>query len=84
MLYDYIAERDGAVRALGYISRIEARCRGLADFPQQGVQRNEIRPGLRVLGFERRAAIAFRVADEDVTVLRVLYGGRELSAAFAP
>lgn len=28
------------------------------------------------MGFERRATIAFVVDEADVTVLRVLYGGR--------
>jgi plasmid stabilization system protein ParE len=29
-LYDYIAARDGAERAIGYIDRIEERCRSLS------------------------------------------------------
>lgn len=40
-------------------------------------------PGLRVLGFERRAVIAVRVAETAVTILRILFGGRDLDAAFA-
>jgi toxin ParE1/3/4 len=61
-LYDYISIRDGAERAIGYIGRIEDCCRSLASFPERGVRREDLRPGLRVLGFERRAVIAFRIA----------------------
>jgi toxin ParE1/3/4 len=53
-LYDYIAMRDGVDRAMGYIDRIEKCCRSLTSFPERGVSRADLRPGLRVLGFERR------------------------------
>ena len=35
-LYEYIADEAGAGVALGYIERIEARCRHLEAFPEQG------------------------------------------------
>jgi toxin ParE1/3/4 len=41
-----------------------------------------LRPGLRTIGFERRATIAFTVKGEDVIILRILYGGRSLDLAF--
>jgi len=77
-LYEYIAERSGAERALGYIGRIEVCCRNLTTLPERGARRDDLRPGLRVLGFERRALIAFRLTGGDtVTILRILYGGRD-------
>jgi toxin ParE1/3/4 len=78
----YIAERSGASRALAYLDRIEASCLGLGDFPERGTRRDDLWPGLRTMGFERRVTIAFTVATEAVTILRVLYGGRDLEAAF--
>jgi hypothetical protein len=33
---------------------------------------------LRVVGFERRVAIAFHIGSGTVTVDRILYGGRDL------
>ena len=80
-LYDYIAARDGAGRAIGYIDRIEECCQGLSVFPNRGAARDDLRPGLRILGFERRAVIAFYVASDRVTILRVLYGGRNVETA---
>jgi len=38
-LYLFIAERDGEDRAMAYIERIEAHCRGFADFPERGTRR---------------------------------------------
>jgi len=37
-------------------------------------------PGLRVIGFGRRVTIAFGIQPATVTVYRILYGGRDLSA----
>ena len=66
--------------ARGYVSRILGHVNGLDLFPKRGSLRDEIRQGLRVIGFERRFSIAF-VVDEDareVVVLRILYAGQEL------
>ena len=73
---------DGAERAIGYIDRIEEYCRGLALFPERGARRDDLRSGLRVVGFERRALIAFHVSADAVTILRILHGGRDLQTAF--
>ena len=81
-LYDFIAARDGAARAIGYIDRIEECCRSLSVFPDRGIRRDDLRPGLRVLGFERRAVIALHVTPNTVTILRILYGGRDIETAF--
>jgi toxin ParE1/3/4 len=82
-LYDYIAERSGAARAIAYVGRIEEWCHGLSTFPERGTRRDDLRPGLRVAGFERRAAIAFHVTGEVVSILRILYGGRDLGPTLA-
>lgn len=79
-LYDYIAEASGEDRALGYLERIETYCRGFGRFPVRGRRRDDLFPGLRVIGFERRVTIAFHVDSSRVVIDRVLYGGRDLSA----
>lgn len=76
-LYDHIAENSGRDRAGGYIDRIEQACMELADFPFRGTQRDDLHPGLRILGFERRASIAFLVENSTVRILRIFYGGRD-------
>jgi toxin ParE1/3/4 len=76
-LYDYIVEQSGIAVAGGYIDRIEAACMALATFPQRGTRRDDIRPGLRMVGFERRATIVFQVVGREVLIIRFLYGGRD-------
>ncbi len=77
-LYDYIAERSGEDRALGYVERIERWVHELESFPERGTRRDDIRPGLRVVGFERRVTVAFKLMEESVIILRILYAGRDL------
>jgi hypothetical protein len=82
-LYDFIAERAHPDVALGYIARIDAFCRGLETFPERGSLRNEVRPGLRIVGYRRQASIAFTVADATVVILAVFRRGADTEALLA-
>jgi toxin ParE1/3/4 len=75
-LGDWIAERAGVDIALRYIDRVESFCAGLAFSSERGQRRDDIRPGLCIVGFERRIAVAFTVTPTEVTILRLYYGGR--------
>lgn len=79
-LGDWIAERAGSQVALGYMERLESYCLGFELAAERGHRRDDIRPGLRVVGFERRVAIAFRVMLAEVIILRIYYGGRDIAA----
>lgn len=79
-LYLYIAERTGDARALAYVERLERYCKGFEEFPERGTSRDDLFPGLRVVGFERRVSIAFHVNVDTVTFDRLLYGGRDLES----
>ena len=81
-IYDYLAEVASPQRALAYVERITAYCLTLRDFPERGTRQDELRSGLRTMGFERRVTIGFHVGVDIVTIDRVLYGGRDLSGAF--
>ncbi len=75
-LYSWIADRAGAMVAIGYVERLEAFCLKLSVGSKRGSQRDDVRDGLRVIGFERRVNVAFVVEDARVVVLRLFYGGR--------
>lgn len=77
-IYDHAAERSGPLTAFNYVERIRGHCRGFADFPARGTYRDDIVPGLRIVGFERRVTIAFHIEPERVVFDRILYGGRSL------
>ena len=82
-LYDYIAEAGSPENAARYTEAIIAYCEGLTDFPSRGTARDDIRPGLRTIGYRKRVIIAFAVFDDIVAVLGVFYGGRDYEAMLA-
>jgi toxin ParE1/3/4 len=79
-IYDYIAERAGAEIALRFIERIEKYCLGFANMPERGTKRDDLRPGLRTVGFRRSATILFDVDRKarQVVIHGVYYAGRSL------
>ena len=76
-LYRYIAQKAGHEVAGAYIDRIEAACRALETFPRRGTRRDDIRPGLRTMGFEQRATIVFQVRRAEVMIVCIFYGGQD-------
>ncbi|MEO6376444.1 MAG: type II toxin-antitoxin system RelE/ParE family toxin [Caulobacteraceae bacterium] len=79
-LYDWIADAASAETALAYIERIEAFLTTFDIGSERGVRRDDIRPGLRIIGFERRLTVAFTVYETEVVILRLFYGGQNWPA----
>lgn len=76
-LHFWIGTETSERIASAYIKRIRLFCRQLRHFPRRGVQRDDIRPGVRIITFEGRVDIAFEVEREHVIIIRVLYAGRQ-------
>lgn len=77
-LYTWIANESGFPdRAEEYVTSILDYCENLAIFPFVGTARDDLRPGLRTLGFRKRVVIAFAVTQESVDVLGIYSGGRD-------
>jgi toxin ParE1/3/4 len=81
-LYSYIVEQSGHARAIGYINRIEIYCLGFELAGERGTRRDDLRAGLRIVGFERRVTIAFHVDEAAVTIDRIFYAGRDVERIF--
>jgi toxin ParE1/3/4 len=81
-LHDYIAEHSGQARADAFVARIVTFCEGLSPFPERGTRRDDLRPGLRIIGFRKRVAVAFVLLGEAVVILGVFYGGQDYETAF--
>lgn len=75
-LYEWIADAASPDIALGYIDRLEAYVRGFDIASERGTLHDDIRPGLRTVGFERRVTIAFTVTEEQAIILGFYYGGQ--------
>jgi toxin ParE1/3/4 len=80
-VYEFIAEAGNPRNAVGFVDRLADFCRRLDVASERGHRRDDLLPGLRIVGFERRITVAFTVDDERVTVLR-LYGGQDWKREF--
>jgi len=78
-LESYIAEAASRRTAANYVDEILRYCASLETFPHRGIRSDDIRPGVRIVGFRRRVTIAFEITD-CVTILGVYYGGRNIEA----
>lgn len=77
-LFDYISPRAGDAVARDFVTRLHGYCLGLDLFPERGTQRDDIRSGLRLLGYRRQATIAFSMQGETVVILRILLRGQDV------
>lgn len=68
--------RIGTPRSVArtYVARLRRHCTKLGDAPYIGTAREELGPGLRTAGFERRATIVFRVLPDRLQIVNVFYG----------
>jgi toxin ParE1/3/4 len=78
----YIETRSGEDRANAFVDSIIDYCNGLTTFPERGRKRNDLLPGLRVVGFRWRAIVAFTIESDAVVIQGVFYGGQDFESAF--
>jgi toxin ParE1/3/4 len=81
-LYRYIAAAASPGIAERYTSAIVTYCEALQDFPHRGTRRDDVRPGLRITNYKKRAVIAFEVSAEQVSIIGVFYGGQDYETVF--
>ncbi|MGR9160247.1 type II toxin-antitoxin system RelE/ParE family toxin [Rhizobium leguminosarum] len=66
--------------ARDYVARIKTFVSGFETYPERGSIRDHVRPGLRIVGFERRISVAFVVEPTEVVILRILYAGQRFES----
>lgn len=80
-IFDWIVSQSSySPVAEKFVGRIYEKCETLGDFPMKGVARDDLCQGLRILAFERKAVIAYRVLVDAVEVTNIFYGGRDWEA----
>jgi toxin ParE1/3/4 len=75
-LQSYLSERFYPENAERFVGRLVDACESLRDGPFRGTLREDIGPGIRSFGFERRITVFFTISDEQVVILRISYRGR--------
>lgn len=80
-IFEWIAHHSAPATAERFVMALYNSCEELEAFPFRGDARDDISPGLRTLGFRRRAVIAFTVVGADVTVHGIYYGRQRQDAS---
>ncbi len=76
-LFNYVAVATSPGIAARYTEAIVSYCESLSIFPLRGTQRDDVRPGLRITNYKKRAVIAFDVDTEVVSIIGIFYGGQD-------
>lgn len=81
-LDEYIAAAASPEIADRYVGAITDYCLSLTTFPERGLRRGDIRPGVRITNYRKRTVIAFLVdpAAESVSILGIFHGGQDYAA----
>ncbi|MED5549289.1 MAG: type II toxin-antitoxin system RelE/ParE family toxin [Pseudomonadota bacterium] len=72
----YIA-LDNPARAESFTDELVDRCLDIPDFPESGVARSDLEPGIRVL-VHGRYLILYRMLPGEVRIERIVHGSRTL------
>jgi len=79
-LFRYISKSSSPRIAASYVNSIREHCDGLGLSPHRGEDMGDRKPGLRTVGFDRSATIAFRILPEVVLIAGIFYRGRNVRA----
>jgi toxin ParE1/3/4 len=77
-IWHYVAQ-DSPTAADRLLDRIEARCQQLSTLPLSGMARGDLQPEARHLVIGNHL-VFYKVAKEEIVVLRVLDGRRNIAA----
>ncbi len=72
----WIERNASAAVAANYAARVVSFCQGLEIGSLRGTPRDDVLPGLRIVGFERAVTVAFFVESERVEILGLYRAGR--------
>lgn len=75
-IWAYIAEVD--MRSADQLAeRFSKRMEQLAAFPESGMLRDDVRPGLRCSSLEPYS-IFYRIVEDEVEIVRIIHGARNI------
>jgi len=72
---------DNPARAESFVAELEAKARQLAERPASYPARDDISPGLRA-AVHGRYLLLFRDFENEVRIIRIVHGARDLPRVF--
>jgi plasmid stabilization system protein ParE len=83
-IQEYITQASPcSTKAARFVEGIVDYCESFETFPERGTRRDDLLPGLRIIGYRRSVTVAFRVntVAKTVSVVGVFYGGQDYDTA---
>jgi plasmid stabilization system protein ParE len=83
---EYMAIASGfPATAAHFVDGIIAYCESFGTFPQRGTRRDDLLPGLRIIGYRKSVTVAFRVSADAhvVSVVGVFYAGQDYETSLS-
>jgi toxin ParE1/3/4 len=83
-IFNYVEDRAGTAIATNFVNKLHDFCRRLEQTPERGTKRDDLRAGLRTIGYRRRATVLFEVdhARHRVVIVGIYYAGRNYESDF--
>jgi toxin ParE1/3/4 len=78
----WLSAQTSVATTEAFLARILTFCGTLETASERGHRRDDVRAGLRIVGFERRMTIAFAVHEDRVEILRIFQRGRDWKREF--
>lgn len=72
----YLVARFYPQSSRRFVDRLLNACESLALAPFRGTARDDLRPGLRTVGFERKVTIYFTIVEDRIIIVSIMYRGR--------
>ena len=79
----FLAAEASPAIGITFMRRLRAWLDDVDLAAERGTRRDDIRRGLRTIGFERRVTATFALEDERVVIQRLFYGGQDWGAVLA-
>jgi toxin ParE1/3/4 len=79
---DYIAQQSGLEQSERFLSKLESKFSKIVNFPLLGRKRDEILTNIRTIPLDNYL-ILYMPIDDDIEILRIVSGYRDLSTLFA-
>lgn len=80
-IYDYTIDRFGEQQAVKYLTGLDERLAFLAEYPDTGRTRDEVRKGLMSLVYQKHV-VFYRVMQYGIRIVRVLHGSMDVPKQF--
>ncbi len=81
-IFEFISAKASEEIAAKFVTSIIDYCDGFETFPERGLLRDDLRNGLRIIGYKKRVTIAFYVDEINVVILGIYYGGQDFEGDF--